>query len=112
MNRGSSDPWSTEKMSRSEAQRRYNNLIQYQLRPMVFDRKMSDENRINALKRIVREAARFKYESGVVAGSGAREEVVELTVDLMKPESPVGDEVRDWIKRTIHAFGASVDKGE
>jgi hypothetical protein len=99
-------------MGRSEAQRRYNNLIQYQLRPMVADRKMSDENRINALKRIVREASRFKYESGMVAGAGAREEIVELTADLMKPENPVSDEVRDWIKRAIHAFGASVDKGE
>ena len=107
MNRGRVDPWATEKMSRSDAQRRYNNLITYQLRPMVNDRKMSDTDRINALKRMVREASRFKYESGAVAGSGAREEVVELLAPYFKAESPVGDEVRDWCIRCIRSFGAS-----
>ena len=31
MQRGYVDPWAKEKMSRSEAARRYQNLIQYQL---------------------------------------------------------------------------------
>ena len=109
MNRGAVDPWAREKMTRSDAARRYNNLIQYQLRPMLFDRRMSDENRIDVLKRIVREASRFKYESGVVAGAGAREEVVELTAHMLKVEHPWGEEVKDWIKRTIRAFGATIE---
>ncbi len=106
MRRGA-DPWAQEKMSRSDAQRRYNNLVQYQLRPMINDKKLSDMERTNALKRMVREASRFKYESGVVAGSGAREEVVELLMPYFKPESPVSTEVKDWSIRCIRAFGAS-----
>lgn len=112
MKRGYTDPWSTEKMSRSEAQRRYQNLIEYQLRPMLGNRSMSDEARINVLKRIVREASRFKYESGVVAGGGAREEILDLMKGYLKPEHPWGEELKDWVKRSIRAFGASLESDE
>jgi hypothetical protein len=106
-----SDPWATEKMSRSEAQRRYNNLIEYQLRPMLGNRGLTDDARIGVLKRMVREASRFKYESGAVAGSGAREEVTDLLKGYLKPEHWAGEELRDWVKRTIRAFGATTDDG-
>jgi hypothetical protein len=111
MNRGS-DPWATEKLSRSEAQRRYNNLVIYQLRPMLGNRSMTSEAKVNVMKRMVREAGRIKYESGVVSGSGVREEVVELFEPLLKPESGVSEEMRDWIKRTIRAFGASIETAD
>lgn len=106
----SSDPWGNEKMSRSEAQRRYNNLIMYQLRPMLGNRSLTDDARVQILKRIVREAARFKYESGVVAGSGAREEIIDLLKDTFKPEHPGSEEYRDWVMRVIKAFGANFEK--
>jgi hypothetical protein len=99
-------------MSRSDAQRRYNNLILYQLRPMLAQRHLSDEARIQVLKRIVREAGRFKYESGVVAGAGCREEVVDIFKPYFKPEAQVEQELLDWIKRTIRAFGANVESDE
>lgn len=107
-----SDPWATEKMSRSEAARRYQNLVQYQLRPMLGNRSMSDDQRVGVLKRIVREASRFKYESGAVAGGGTREEVVDLLKGYLHPEHPAGEELRDWIKRTIRAFGATIETSE
>jgi hypothetical protein len=109
MQRGYVDPWAKEKMSRSEAARRYQNLIQYQLRPMLMNRRMEDDARINVLKRIVREASRFKYESGMVANAGTREELVDLISDYLKPEHPAGEDLRDWIKRTIRCFGATID---
>jgi len=112
MRKGYVDPWATEKMGRSEAARRYQNLIQYQLRPMLNDRKMTDDARILVLKRMIREAARFKYEAGVVAGAGAREEVVDLLADYLKPDHWAGEELRDWVKRTVRAFGASVETPE
>lgn len=112
MKRGYVDPWSTEKMSRSDAQRRYHNLIQYQLRPMLANRGMTEHARVQVLKRIVREASRFKYESGVVAGSGSREEMVDLLADYFKPEHPAGEELKDWIKRAVRAFGATIDTEE
>jgi hypothetical protein len=112
MRKGYVDPWATEKMGRSEAARRYQNLVQYQLRPMLSNRKMSDDERINVLKRMVREAARFKYEAGVVAGAGTREELVDLLADYLKPDHWAGEELRDWVKRTVRAFGASVDTPE
>jgi hypothetical protein len=107
-----SDPWATEKMSRSEAQRRYNNLIEYQLRPMLGNRGMTDDARIGVLKRMVREASRFKYESGAVAGSGCREEVSDLLKPYLKPEHWAGEELRDWVKRTIRSFGATTEEPE
>jgi hypothetical protein len=107
-----SDPWGGEKMSRSEAQRRYQNLIEYQLRPMIGNRSMTDDARIGVLKRMVREASRFKYESGAVAGSGAREEVSDLLKAYLRPDHWAGEELRDWAKRAIRAFGATLDDGE
>jgi hypothetical protein len=112
MNRGSVDPWAGEQMNRSDAQRRYNNLVQYQLRPMLLDRRLSNEERVSILKRIVNTAGRFRYESGVVAGGGTREEVLELCLEWLKPEHAGNDEVKDWIKRTIRAFGASIATDE
>jgi hypothetical protein len=96
-------------MSRSDANRRYNNLVQYQLRPMLLDRRMSDAERIGVLKRIIREANRFRYESGVVAGSGTREEIADLLVPWLKPEHWSSIEVKDWLVRMVRAFGASVE---
>jgi len=112
MNRSYVDPWAREKMSRSEAQRRYNNVIQYQIRPMLNNRSMSDDARVQILKRAVREASRFRYEAGTVAGSGAREEVVELLGPYLHPEHWAGEELRDWVKRTIRAFGATFGSEE
>jgi len=112
MSRGGTDPWGGEKMSRSDAQRRYNNLITYQLRPMLGNRSMTEDARVGALKRIVREASRFKYESGVVAGAGAREEVVDLLRDTFRPDSTHSEEYRDWVKRVIRAFGANLETSD
>lgn len=109
MNRGGVDPWAREKMTRSDAQRRYNNLVTYQLRPMLNSRHMSDEARVNVLKRVVRDAGRFKYESGVVAGAGVREEVMDLLFPWLHPEHAGGEELKDWIKRTVRSFGASIE---
>lgn len=111
MNRGYVDPWAREKMSRSEAQRRYHNLIEYQLRPMLM-RKVADDVRVQVLKRIVHDAHRYRYESGVVAGAGTREEIIDLLQHFLKPESGAGEELRDWIKRTYRAFGATLDSEE
>lgn len=99
-------------MSRSDAQRRYANLVTYQLRPMLSDRRLEDEGRISVLKRIVQSAHRFRYEAGVVAGMGTREEVVDLLKHFLKPDHPSGEELKDWIKRTCRAFGASLDTDE
>jgi RNA-splicing ligase RtcB len=112
MSHGSTDPWAGEKMSRSDAQRKYSNLIQYQLRPMLNNRNMSDENRVQVLKRVVREAHRTRYESGVVAQSGSREEIVDLMKHMVHPEYPIGEELRDWIKRTFRAYGANLETDE
>lgn len=112
MNRGGADPWAREKMSRSDAQRRYHNLIQYQLRPMLMNRNMSEDGRIQVLKRIIAQAHRFRYESGSVAGAGAREEIIDLLAHYFKPDNPVGEELKDFLKRTIRAFGGSIDSDE
>ena len=106
------DPWATEKMTRSEAARRYQNLIQYQLRPMLANRSMTDDARIGVLKRIIREAGRFKYESGAVANSGSREELVDLLADYMRPDHWAGEELRDWVKRAIRSFGATIESAD
>jgi hypothetical protein len=109
---GQADPWAAEKLTRSEAQRSYNNLVQYQLRPMLLQRGFDDEARVAVLKRIIREASRIKYEAGVVAGGGIREEVVDLLTPYLKIDSGAGEEFRDFIKRTIRAFGASIGSDE
>lgn len=101
------DGWAVEKMSRSDAQRRYANLVTYQLRPMVMDRKKTDEERIQILKRMISSAHRFRYEAGVVAQGGTREEVVELLRDYFNPDKGYGEELQDWVKRTMRAFGSS-----
>ncbi len=103
------DPWAGEKMSRSEAQRKYINLIQYQLRPMLGNRGLSDDGRVGVLKRMVREAHRTRYESGAVPGSGAREEVQDLLAAYLKPDHWAGEELRDWVKRTMRAYGGTVE---
>ncbi len=108
---GSHDPWGGEKMSRSEAQRRYNNLIVYTLRPMLANRSLTWDAKVTILKRLVREAGRFKYESGVVAGSGAREEILDLLKDTFKPDHPGTEDYKDWVKRAIRVFGATIDTG-
>lgn len=107
MNRAYTDPWAREKMTRSDAQRRYHNLVEYQIRPMIADRKRSDYERTLVLKRVTSLAHRFRYESGVVAGPGTREEVVELLGPYLNPEAGYSEELRDWVKRTIQAFGAT-----
>ena len=106
------DPWGREKMNRSEAQRRYNNLIQYQIRPMLNNRGMTEVARVNVLKRVVQTAHRIKYESSVTAGAGAREELVDLISHYLHPDHPAGEELRDWVKRSIRSFGASIDSEE
>jgi len=103
------DPWAGEKMSRSDAQRKYSNIIQYQLRPMLGNRSLSEDGRVQVLKRIIREAARTRYESGVVPGSGTREEMQDLLRDFFKPDHPAGEELKDWVKRALRAFGASFE---
>ena len=92
--------------------RRYHNLVEYQLRPMLNQRNMPETTRIQVLKRIVQQAGRFKYESGVVAGSGTREELFDLLTPYLRPEAPTGEEYRDWIKRAIRSFGASIESEE
>lgn len=107
------DPWAGEAMSRSDAQRRYGNLVQYQLRPMLMNlRRLSAVEQVSQLKRIVNSAHRFRYESGVVAQAGTREEVIDLVSDLFKPEAETPEEVLDWIKRMVRAFGGTLDSDE
>jgi hypothetical protein len=106
------DPWAGEQMSRSDAQRRYFNLVLYQLRPMVYDRRLTDDQRIQILKRIIQRASRFRYESGVVAGGGTREEVADLLSVYLKPDAPTSEELREWIKRTVRAFGGTLENVE
>jgi hypothetical protein len=110
MNRAATDPWQGEKMSRSDAQRRYANLVTYQLRPMVYDKKKSDDERVQILKRICQQAYRFRYEAGVVAQGGTREEVMDLLMDYFKPDRETSEELKDWLKRCIRAFGASMSE--
>jgi hypothetical protein len=106
MNRPS-DPWAGEKMSRSDAQRRYQNLVTYQLRPMITIKKMSDDNRIQAIKRIIREASRFRYESGVVPQSGIREEVTDLCAPYFKLGAETSEELAGWLIRMMRSFGCN-----
>lgn len=106
------DPWAGNPMTRSEANRRYQNLIEYHIRPMLADRRMDDEARINRLKRVIRDAGRYRYESGVVAGPGTREEVLDLFKPAFKADSGVSEELKDWYKRTIRSFGANLESDE
>jgi hypothetical protein len=99
-------------MSRSEAQRRYMNMIHYQVRPMLGDRSKSDADKVTILKRIVRDAHRIKYQSGAVAGSGAREELIELLSPMLKPNANVSEELRDWVGRAIRSYGASIESAD
>jgi hypothetical protein len=98
-------------MSRSEAQRRYQNLITYRIRPMLMDRSKDDEDRTIEMKRLVRECHAVRYESGAVPGSGTREEIVDLLSPFIKAESTHSEELMDWVKRVIRAFGATFDNG-
>jgi hypothetical protein len=96
-------------MSRSEAQRHYQNLITYRIRPILSDRSKNDDDKTQVMKRLVREAHKIRYESGAVAGSGTREELVDLLTPLLKPLAGHSEELTDWIKRVIRAFGATYE---
>src|SRR5262249_54548036 len=95
-------------MTRSEAQRAYQNLIQYRVRPLLIDRSKDDEDKTQVMKRLVREANRIRYESGAAAGQGTREELVDLLGPLANPGSGHSEELVDWVKRAIRAFGATL----
>jgi hypothetical protein len=97
-------------MSRSEAQRRYMNILHYQIRPMLIDRSKSEDDKVLILKRVVREAHRIKYQSGAVAGSGAREELVVLLEPFLKASSGASEELQDWVKRAIRSYGATIEE--
>lgn len=92
-------------VNRSEAQRRYQNLIQYRVRPMLNSRTRNENEKILLMKRLVREANNIRAESLCPAGPGTREELV----DLLSPMLGLGaasEELQDWIKRCFRAFGA------
>src|SRR5262245_49168214 len=94
-------------MSRSEAQRRYQNLIHYRIRPMLVDRSKSDADRVLIIKRICREANNIRAEALAPAGPGTREELVDILSPLLrKPDSEVSEEFKGWIKRCFRIFGA------
>jgi len=99
-------------MSRSEAQRRYMNILHYQIRPMLIYRSKSDDDKVIILKRVVREAHRIKYQSGAVAGSGAREELVLLLEPYLKPNAHTTEELQDWVKRAIRSYGATTESDD
>jgi hypothetical protein len=99
-------------MTRSDAARRYQNLITYRIRPLLGDRSKTDDDKTQVMKRMVREAHKIRYESGAVAGSGVREELVDLLSPLLKPEAGHSEELTDWIKRVIRAFGATFENYE
>jgi hypothetical protein len=95
-------------MSRSEAQRRYQNLITYRVRPLLIDRSKDDEDKTIVMKRLVRECHAVRYESGAVPGSGTREELVDLLSPIIK-DGTHSEELTDWVKRVIRAFGATYE---
>jgi len=99
-------------MTRSEAQRRYQNLITYRIRPMLGDRSKDDEDKTIEMKRLVRECHAIRYESGAVPGSGTREEIVDLLSPFIRRDSPHSEELMDWTKRVIRAFGATFDTAQ
>jgi hypothetical protein len=96
-------------MSRSDAQRRYQNLITYRIRPMLIDRSQDDEDKTIMMKRLVRECHSIRYESGAVPGSGTREEIVDLLSPILKAGAGHSEELIDWVKRVIRAFGATYE---
>jgi len=98
-----------DQMNRSEAQRRFQNLIQYRVRPMLANRGLADDDRVTILKRICREANQIRAASGVVAGPGAREEIIDLLSPWLKPEAGRAEELKDWVSRTFRTFGASYE---
>ncbi len=106
------DPWAGEKMSRSDAQRKYASLIQYQVRPMVGNRSLSDDARIQVIKRVIREAHRTRYESGAVPQTGSREEITDLLRDYLKPEHWASEELKSWIVRVLRAYGALIETSD
>jgi hypothetical protein len=108
---GGSD-YAREQMSRSEAQRRYSNLLTYRLRPLLSDRSKSNEDKILMLKRLCREAGNIRAEAMAPAGPGAREEVVELLAPLLKPTAGTPDEMKEWIFRLFRSFGAGYEGSE
>lgn len=101
-----------EMMTRSEAARRYTNLIHYQLRPFLANTRLSEEEKVTQLKRLVRMVTRVRVESGSVAGGGPREEVLELIGPWLRPEAPHNEEVKDWVMRLMRAYGVTIDNGE
>jgi hypothetical protein len=101
--------YARDQMSRSEAQRRYQNLIHYRIRPMLIDRSRSDSDRILLMKRICREAGNIRAEAMSPAGMGTREELVEILSPLLKPESPASEELKSWIVRCFRVFGAGYE---
>ena len=44
--------------------------------------------------------------------AGSREEIVDLLTPYFKPEAPTGEELKDWMKRAIRAFGANIESDE
>ena len=101
--------YNRDQMNRSEAQRRYANLVQYRVRPLLSDRSKGDSDRTLMMKRIVREANNIRSESGAVAGTGAREEIMELLLPWLKPEAPTSEDLRNWVVRVFRAFGANYE---
>ena len=101
--------YNRDQMNRSEAQRRYANLIHYRVRPLISDRSKSDADRVTMMKRLVRESNNIRMDSGAVAGLGAREELMDLLMPWLKPDAPTSEELRDWIVRVFRAFGASYE---
>lgn len=98
--------YNQDTMSRSEAQRRYQNLITYRIRPLLQDRSRSEADKISLMKRVYREANNIRAEAQAPAGPGTREELVDLMAPILKPMSTASEEYKDWIKRVFRSFGA------
>ena len=101
--------YNRDQMNRSEAQRRFTNIIHYRVRPLLADRSKSDADRTIMMKRIVREANNIRTESGAVAGPGSREEIMDLLLPWLKPDAPTSEELRSWVVRVFRAFGANYE---
>src|SRR5262249_23424033 len=99
----------SDQMNRSEAQRRYQNIITYQVRPMLGDRGKSEEDRVMLMKRVCSEANLIRADSGAAAGAGARAEIGARLPQLLKPTMGTGDELRGWITRVFRSFGAAYE---
>ena len=57
------------------------------------------QDKTQVMKRLVREAHRIRYESGAVAGSGTREEMVDLLKPMTLLTAGHSEELVDWIAR-------------